>query len=139
MPEKKLVVIGDGPELAKIQKKAAKNIELLGHQSKQKLKEYMQNAKGFVFAALEDFGMIPVEAMATGTPVIAFGKGGILETVVDQKTGLFYKEQSASAIIEAIERFEKIEFVPIDCRRRAEEFSLQRFNDQFRKFVKDKR
>ena len=139
MPEKKLVVIGDGPEFAKIKEKASKNIALLGYQSDESLGEYMQNAKGFVFAAVEDFGMIPVEAMATGTPVIAFGKGGVLETVVDQETGLFYSEQTANAIIEAIGRFEKMDFAPQICRKRAEDFSENHFNEQFEKFVKDKR
>lgn len=138
-PEKKLLVIGDGPELRKVKEKAAKNIELLGYQSDQKLGEYIENAKAFVFAAVEDFGIIPVEAMAAGTPVIAFGKGGVLETVIDQKTGIFYKQQSVSSIIEAVERFEKMEFSPFDCRTRAEEFSVGRFNAQFANFVKDKR
>lgn len=81
MPDKKLVVIGDGPDFGKIKSKATNNITLLGYQPFGVLKDYMQKAKAFVFAAEEDFGITPVEAQACGTPVIAFGKGGALETV----------------------------------------------------------
>lgn len=80
MPDKKLVVIGDGSEMPKIKKKAAANIEILGYQPDQVLHDYMRRAKAFVFAAEEDFGITPVEAQACGTPVIAYGKGGVLET-----------------------------------------------------------
>lgn len=76
MPNRKLVVIGDGPEMQKIKSKAKTNIEILGYQPDSVMQEYMRNAKAFVFAAEEDFGIIPVEAQACGTPVIAFGKGG---------------------------------------------------------------
>lgn len=76
MPDKKLIVIGDGPEMKKIKSRATKNIEILGYQSDQIMQDYMQKAKAFVFAAEEDFGITPVEAQACGTPVIAFGKGG---------------------------------------------------------------
>ncbi|HCN9284437.1 TPA: glycosyltransferase, partial [Escherichia coli] len=81
MPNRKLVVIGDGPEMQKIKSKAKTNIEILGYQPDSVMQEYMRNAKAFVFAAEEDFGIIPVEAQACGTPVIAFGKGGALETI----------------------------------------------------------
>ena len=94
LPDKKLVVIGDGPEMSKIRSKATKNIEILGYQDNQSMEEYMRNAKAFVFAAEEDFGITPVEAMACGTPVIAFGKGGTLETVrphgVQSATGVLF-------------------------------------------------
>lgn len=79
MPEKKLVVIGDGPEMSKIRKIAGANIEILGFQPNDVMEEYMMDAKAFVFAAEEDFGITPVEAQACGTPVIAFGKGGYLK------------------------------------------------------------
>ncbi len=132
MPEKKLVVIGDGPEWKKVKAKAGKNVELLGFQKDEALKNHMQKAKGFVFAAVEDFGIIPVEAMASGTPVIAFGKGGIRETVIDKETGLFYQEQSVAALIGAISTFEKMDFDSKKCRARAEKFSLGHFNQEFR-------
>ncbi|HCD7389886.1 TPA: glycosyltransferase, partial [Klebsiella pneumoniae] len=94
MPEKKLVVIGDGPEMSKIRKIAGANIEILGFQPNDVMEEYMMDAKAFVFAAEEDFGITPVEAQACGTPVIAFGKGGVLETIKnlgqEEPTGLFF-------------------------------------------------
>lgn len=138
MRDKKLVVIGDGPEWEKVKGKAAKNIELLGFQSNEVLKQHMQKAKGFVFAAVEDFGIIPLEAMACGTPIIAFGKGGVLETVVDGKTGIFYPEQSVPSMIEAIQIFESVEFDSKKCRKRAEEFSPESFDRQFHQFIREK-
>jgi glycosyltransferase involved in cell wall biosynthesis len=138
MPGKKLVVIGDGPEWKKVKEKAAPNIELLGYQPDSVLRECLQKAKGFVFAALEDFGILPVESMACGTPVIAFGKGGARETVLDGETGLFFEEQSIAAMIEAVQRFERVEWDPEKCRKRAEFFSRERFNTEFRQFVREK-
>ena len=138
MPDQKLVVIGDGPEWKKVKAKAGKNIELLGFQPDFVLKEFMQRAKGFVFAAVEDFGIIPVEAMASGTPVIAFGKGGVCETVIDGKTGHFYPEQTLNALIEAIRFFEKREWDSGECRKRAEMFSSERFKLQFGDFIRSK-
>lgn len=135
MEDKKLVVIGDGPEMKKLKQISGKNVELLGYQSDAVLKMHMQKAKGFVFAAIEDFGILPVEVMATGTPVIAFGKGGALETVVENKTGIFYEEQTSFAIMNAIKRFEELEFDPRECRKRAEFFSLERFKREFSQFV----
>ncbi|MBU6447076.1 MAG: glycosyltransferase, partial [Verrucomicrobia bacterium] len=127
MPEKQLVVIGDGPEWQKIKNKAGKNIELLGFQPEHVLKQHLHKAKGFVFAAVEDFGIAPVEAMAAGTPVIALDKGGVKETVVHGQTGLLYPEQSASSIIHAVQAFETMEFDAHTCRKRAEEFSVSHF------------
>lgn len=135
MPEKKLVVIGDGPEWKKVVSKGKRNIELIGYQTDEVLKKYMQKAKGFVFAAVEDFGIVPVEAMASGTPVIAFGKGGVKETVVNEETGLFYLEQTVQSIVDAVQTFEKMEFSPNKCRKRAELFSLECFNRRFSSFV----
>ncbi|HFK8743781.1 TPA: glycosyltransferase family 4 protein, partial [Klebsiella pneumoniae] len=103
MPEKKLVVIGDGPEMSKIRKIAGANIEILGFQPNDVMEEYMMDAKAFVFAAEEDFGITPVEAQACGTPVIAFGKGGVLETIKnlgqEEPTGLFFYEQNIDSLI----------------------------------------
>jgi glycosyltransferase involved in cell wall biosynthesis len=137
MPEKRLIVIGDGPDFKKIKKKAKKNIELLGFQKDNILKEHLQKAKAFIFAAEEDFGILPVEAQACGTPVIAFGKGGVLETVVENKTGIFFKEQTINSIIEAVNIFEKRqdEFEPNEIRKNSLRFSTDRFRKEFREFV----
>lgn len=145
MPDKKLVVIGTGPDFEKIKAIATPNVTLLGYQSFEVLKDHMQRAKAFVFAAEEDFGITPVEAQACGTPVIAYGKGGALETVnafgeVSEATGLFFKEQTPEAIINSVKRFEEIEnFIsPDDCRENALRFSPERFREEFRKFVEKK-
>jgi glycosyltransferase involved in cell wall biosynthesis len=145
MPGKRLVVIGAGPEMSKIRAIAPANVELLGHQEFAELKRHMQQAKAFVFAAEEDFGIIPVEAQACGTPVIAFGKGGALETVVESDdstiaTGIFFREQTAEALIEAVGRFESraTAFSPRACRANAERFSIEQFRSNFAAYAGDK-
>ena len=140
MSDKKLVVIGDGTDFNTIKKKAGKNIEILGYQPFETLKDYMQRAKAFVFAAEEDFGIVPVEAQACGTPVIAFGKGGATETVVNWETGLFFKEQTIESLTDAVKKFEKIEekFDYVKIRKNAERFGKSRFKHEFKKFVGNK-
>jgi len=135
MPEKRLVVIGDGPDFEKVKAKAKKNVELLGYQPDEKLRSYLQKAKALVFTAIEDFGILPIEAQSCGTPVIAFGKGAVLETVVNGHTGLFYKEQTIEALIEAVNQFEKMEFNPEVIRLQAERFAPDRFNREFKQWV----
>lgn len=141
MPEKKLIVIGDGPDLKKIKKMAKHNIQILGYQPDDILLSHMQSAKAFVFAASDDFGIISIEAQACGTPVIAYGYGGSLETVRGQEnpepTGLFYSEQSANGIIKGVREFESLKtpINPINCRMNAERFSVERFQNEFRNFI----
>jgi glycosyltransferase involved in cell wall biosynthesis len=110
MPDKKLVVVGDGPDFKKIRSKASRNVEILGYQPSGVLRELMQKSKAFVFAAEEDFGIIPVEAQACGTPVIGYGKGGLKETVIENKTGIFFKEQTVQSLIGAIAEFERKQY-----------------------------
>lgn len=142
MPDKKLVVIGDGSEMEKIKSKATKNIEILGYQSNDIMQTHMQNAKAFVFAAEEDFGITPVEAQACGTPVIAFGKGGALETVrpygVHEPTGLFFNVQSIDSIKSAINQFESLndEISPVACRKNAIKFSSERFRNEMNEYIR---
>ncbi|MEI6242483.1 MAG: glycosyltransferase family 4 protein [Chlamydiota bacterium] len=138
MPDKKLVVIGDGPEFSKIKSKAKKNIELLGYQPDAVLKQYLQKAKAFVFAAREDFGILPVEAQCSGTPVIAYGKGGVLETVIPHQTGLFFHEQTQESLYQAIQEFEKTELDPLVIRKNALRFSKERFTQEIQTYVKQK-
>lgn len=139
MPEKRLVVAGDGPDFKKLKKLATPNVKLVGFQDISTLKAYMQRAKAFVFAAEEDFGITPVEAQACGTPVIAYGKGGALETVKDGETGIFFFEQSEQAILDAIRKFERNRdlFEAKRIRRHAEQFSRPRFQKQFSDFVNE--
>lgn len=138
MPDKKLIVIGDGPDFKKIQAKAASNIEFKGYLPFDELIKYLQKAKAFVFAAIEDFGMLPVEAQACGTPVIAYGKGGSIETVKHGVTGILYKEQNVNSIINAIQEFENATFDPVVIRSHAENFGSEIFKDKFLSFVKEK-
>ncbi len=141
MPDKKLVVVGDGPELDKVKAKAGKNVELLGYRPFEELKDLMQRARAFVFAAEEDFGIIPVEAQACGTPVIAFGKGGALETVralgSAKPTGVFFEKQDVPGLVDAVRRFEAhtAGFEPADCRENALRFDVPRFRQEFAEFV----
>lgn len=141
MPDKKLVVIGGGPNLEAYRKLAKDNVTVMGYQPFDVLKDKMQHAKAFVFAADEDFGMIPIEAQSCGTPVIAYGHGGSLETVNGGKTGLFFYEQTPEAIVEAVNKFEAMgsqPFAPADCRQWAEGFSEKRFKREIKEFVEEK-
>lgn len=137
MPDKKLVVIGDGPEMAALKENAGPNVTVLGYQSNAVMVEHMRNAKAFVFAAEEDFGIVPLEAQACGTPVIGLGKGGLLETVIDGKTGVFFKTQDVPAIIEAVERFERdgVTATQDDYQRHVDGFSISAFRKKFTDFV----
>ena len=163
MPDKKLVVIGDGPDYGKVKVKAGRNVELLGYQSSNVLKDHLQRAKAFIFAAEEDFGILPVEAQACGTPVIAYGKGGSLETVLPLRnaelvplkeknspavserrnkesalaTGIFFNEQTSEALKQAVRLFEINEnkFDGHRIRKYAIKFSIERFKREFKGFV----
>jgi glycosyltransferase involved in cell wall biosynthesis len=143
MSERRLKIVGEGPEWDKIQRIVAShpNIELLGYQSPARLAELMGAARAFVFAAEEDFGIAPVEAQACGTPVIAYARGGALETVragdVSNPTGVYFDSQTVPAVIEAVERFERERsgILAEDCRRNAERFSAARFREKFAALV----
>lgn len=138
MPEKKLIVIGDGPELVNLQKLSGSNIEFLGCRTDSEVADYLSRAKALVFAANEDFGITPVEAQAAGTPVVAFGRGGALETVIDatpsgNRTGIFFSRQTPDVLSETIRLHEHTldTISPENCRRNAERFSTQVFHERF--------
>jgi glycosyltransferase involved in cell wall biosynthesis len=141
MPEKKLVVIGDGPDYGKCEAQASDNVTMLGFQSNEVLHDYMQRARAFVFAAEEDFGITPLEAQACGTPVIAYGRGGAIETVrgldAESPTGLFFYEQSVEAIQDAVNRFELEgqRIHPQACRANAMRFNPQRFRQELQDYI----
>lgn len=142
LPDKKLIVIGDGPDMKKVKAKAGANVELLGFQATPTLVHYLQRAKAFIFAAEEDFGLLPVEAQAAGTPVIAYGKGGALETIrgLDHPTptGLFFSEQTIPSLIQGIKQFETLSISPLDCANNAKRFSAGQFIERFKIYVFDK-
>jgi glycosyltransferase involved in cell wall biosynthesis len=142
MPDRKLIVVGDGPDLARCKSLAAPNVELVGYQSNEVLRQYLRDARAFVFAAEEDFGITLVEAQASGTPVIALGKGGALETVRDvesaaKPTGVLFREQTVAEIQQAVLRFEARREVitPEACRSNAERFANERFAREIANFV----
>jgi glycosyltransferase involved in cell wall biosynthesis len=137
MPEKMLVIIGDGPDFTKVKAIAKGNVTLMGYQPFGVLKDYMSRAKAFVFAAEEDFGLVPVEAQACGTPVIAFGKGGVTETVIENITGIFFKEQSVESLKEAVRKFDTIDFDPTIIKKRMEIFGRKRFNEEMIAFFEE--
>ncbi len=141
MRDRQLIVIGDGEQMSKIRAKACKNVQFLGYREPSELKAYMQNAKAFVFASEEDFGITPVEAQACGTPVIAFGRGGVTESIVslecDHPTGIFFAKQSVDSICEAVLKFEQHQHLikPKVCRDNVMRFSTERFLTEFYDFV----
>ena len=141
MPDKRLVVIGDGPEFDKCRAVAGPNVQLMGWQPFDVLKSHMQRARAFVFAAEEDFGITPLEAQACGTPVIAFGKGAVLETIqgLDHAapTGLFFDHQTPDSVVAAVQQFEAEHhrITPQACRDNAVRFAPERFRAEFTAFV----
>ena len=139
-PDKQLIVIGDGPEHKKIKALAGANVQILGFQSDAVLVDYMRRAKAFLFAAQEDFGILPVEAQACGTPVIAYGRGGARETVIDKRTGLLFDEQTVPSLLDAIERFERLkdQFNANEIRQHATSFSEEHFKQNLKVFIDQK-
>jgi glycosyltransferase involved in cell wall biosynthesis len=145
LPDRRLVLAGDGPEAARIRAAAGPNVEFTGHVTRERMRELLRGARAFVFAADEDFGILPVEAQACGTPVIAYGHGGVLETVQATgdaaATGLFFAAQTAAAIRDAILRFDALapHITVATCRAQAAQFALPRFAAQFTAFVDEAR
>jgi glycosyltransferase involved in cell wall biosynthesis len=141
LPDLRLIVIGDGPERERLESLATPNVTFLGYQPDDALKDYLQRANAFLFAAEEDFGILPVEAQACGTPVIAFGKGGALETVREMgtpnPTGLFFPQQEPEQVCTAIRRFlgHRAQFTAQACRANALKFSVSAFTEAWLTFV----
>jgi glycosyltransferase involved in cell wall biosynthesis len=141
MKDRRLLVAGAGPELARLRHlaKGRTNVEILGFVDEARKLELLAKARGFVFAPHEDFGIVPLEAQACGTPVIAYGKGGALETVVDGTTGVFFGAQTVEALREGIDRFESVEatFDPAVLREHAEQFTEEVFQQQFQRLIEE--
>jgi glycosyltransferase involved in cell wall biosynthesis len=141
MPDRELVVIGDGPQRREVARAAGPNVRLLGHLPRAELARWVGGARAFLFAAVEDFGIAPVEAQAAGTPVIAYAGGALPETIRGlgggAPSGVLYAEQSAGALRDAVARFEAIEheLSPAACRANAERFSAERFRAEFAAFL----
>lgn len=133
-----LVIIGTGPEACQLSKIAKGNIKFLGRLPDETVKEYYSKCRAFIFPGEEDFGIAPLEAQASGRPVIAFGKGGALETVVEGRTGVFFEQQTVEALKGAINRFEKMEFNKIEIREHAKMFDEEIFKGKIESFINEK-
>lgn len=135
---KKLVIAGTGGELKKLQKMAKENIEFVGYVSDERLKELYQNCKAFLFPQIEDAGIAPLEAMASGRPVIAMKAGGVLDIKIEGKTGVFFEAQNIESLTEAIEKLEKMKFNPKEIRKHAMQYDRKEFQKKVDEFVKEK-
>jgi glycosyltransferase involved in cell wall biosynthesis len=149
--DRKLVIVGNGPEMERLKKLAGKNVEFVGEATDQQLRDIYARCRALLFAADEDFGMVPLEAQSYGRPVIAYGKGGSLETVVGADssavrqranrgkliTGIFFEEQSADALADAMLAFESSEdlFVPVDIQSHARRFDTSVFIEQLHNYI----
>ncbi len=131
----KLKIVGSGPELDKLKKMAKPNIEFCGRVSDQELKNLYSKALAFIYPAIEDFGIVPVESMASGRPVIALGLGGSAETVIPGKTGLLFQEQTADSLITAVKDFKPEDYNPDEIRAWAKKFDTSVFKDKMKKAV----
>jgi len=131
-----LKIIGTGTQMGNLKRKAQKNIQFLGELTGKELLGYYQRCQAVIFPQEEDFGLVPLEAQASGRPVIAFRKGGALETVIEGKTGLFFTAQTPGALIKAVKGFKASQFRPQDCRQNAEKFGQERFKREIKKLVK---
>lgn len=139
--KKKLVVIGSGgEEEERIKKLAGDTVEFLGRVSDEEMERYYSRAKAFLFPGIEDYGITPVEAMSAGVPVLAFGKGGALETVQDGKTGLYFHDQTVSGLVHCIEEFERngVAYSRQQIHDYSLNFSDEIFKGNFTNFLKDK-
>ncbi|MBN9656852.1 MAG: glycosyltransferase [Acidobacteria bacterium] len=133
MPGRRLLIAGDGPGLARYRRDAPSNVEVLGSVPRSSLRQLMQHARAFVFAAEEDFGIVLAEAQACGTPAICYGRGGSLDIVIEGETGLYFHHPTAESLGEAIGRFEAstVRWDPQAIRRNALRFSIQSFRSSF--------
>ena len=135
-----LVLIGEGPEHEHLVKltNGSPLIKFMPVMDKESIRKHLQNAKAYLFPSLEPFGIAPVEALAAGCPVIAFKEGGALDYVEDEKNGLLFEKQNVQALVEAIEKFEKMQFDSQKVSASANKFSVERFNKELKEFVDEK-
>lgn len=134
---KKLIVIGDGPERKKLGSLSNENVIFMGKQPDDVVQKYMSECKALLFPGEEDFGIVPVEAMACGRPVIAYKKGGVLDTVIDNKTGILFEEQTVESLKEAILKFETMKFDKKEIRNHALNFDEKEFQKKIKNYIEE--
>jgi len=132
---RKLLIVGDGPELEPLQRVAGEYTEFLGKVGEKALKKLYSEARGLIFPGMDDFGMTPIEAQASGCPIIAFHAGGAIETVIENVTGVFFQNQTVADLIAGLERFEKIYFDAQNIRQAAMRFDVSVFQKKIRGFI----
>jgi len=132
---RRLVIIGDGSEMAALRAKAPANVEFLGRQPFAVLREHFETCRAFLYPQIEDFGITALEAQAAGSPVLAYRAGGALETVIDGETGLFFDEQTAASLAGAVLAAEARTFDPARCRQNAERFRAAVFREKIAAFM----
>ncbi len=130
-----LVIIGEGPERKRLGKLARPNVKFLGWQPKDNIREYYHNARALIFPGEEDFGIVPLEAQAMGCPVIAYGKGGVKETVLEEKTGIFFNRPQIESLTEAVKKFQNLTFDPVFLRAHAIKFDRRVHLEKLRNFI----
>ena len=138
--DRPLIIVGTGPERARLEQAAqGKNVKFIGWQSNDQLRDWYGRCRALLFPGEEDFGIVPLEAQACGKPVIAYGRGGALETVVDGKTGVFFPEQTVESLVTALKRFEDIErdFEPAKIREHALKFDRAQFKQRMTDFIRN--
>jgi len=132
---RRLIVVGDGPERARLQHSAGASVSFAGRVDDATLRDLYAGCRALIFCSDEDYGLAPLEAQASGRPVIAFGSGGVLETVRDGDTGLFFSAQHAETLVDAIQAFERLSFDPARVRTHAQQFDVEPFIESLRAFV----
>jgi glycosyltransferase involved in cell wall biosynthesis len=132
-----LRIVGDGPDRARLERRAAPGVTFLGALSDEQIRDEYRRARAVILPGEEDFGMVPVEAQACGTPVVALARGGALETVVDRETGVLVADASVEAMVDALEQIPRMAFDTTRIRRHAEQFSRERFVRQMRMLIDD--
>jgi glycosyltransferase involved in cell wall biosynthesis len=135
--DRNLVIIGSGQQESKLKKMAGKKVKFVRDLTDEQLASYYMQCRGLIFPGVEDFGIVPVEAQSFGKPVIAYGKGGVLDTIIDGKTSLLFSDQSTKSLKEAILKFEKINFSENACKKQAQNFSQEKFLKNIKQKVEE--
>lgn len=135
---RKLYIAGDGPQLSQLMKSAGPNVKFLGRVDSETKIKLLAKCRALVFPGREDFGIVPVEAQASGRPVIAYGAAGARESVIENKTGIFFPEQSVESLSKAVRKFEKMDFDINDILRSAQRFDKRVFEEKMRRWIDEK-
>lgn len=137
LPDKKLIVVGDGRDYTALAKRATPNVTFLGRQSRDKIRELLQHCQAFIFPGLEDFGIAPVEALSVGRPVVAFKGGGALDTVMPGVTGEYFVEATVDSLVKTLQDFDATAYNPANCRVQAEKFSTENFRYKLMMYLEE--